>query len=523
MRRSSPFAALAALALAAAARPAAALPGQFVPVNDPVADELRVLDLFAPVAGEDRVRLPHLGSGPWQWLELQGGDAARPRRAGARGLTLARIEREMAREAAPAFGAEAPRGTARALAGAWPDGTRAELSVALEGTRTAARAGGRTTQEWADGSGLHARVGFQVDRWVAYSHLSFGEWKGVRAFSDALVAGTDLAADTDESYLAYSAGPAWSVQFGRDRWSWGPGADGSLLLSRTSAPLDGDMLHVRLAPLRADASILNATVEPGTGEQLAAHRLEWAPRDGVRLGLAEAARYHASGWQGVYVAGVIPYSIAQRLLDREHPDSTGALRNNVMMACDASVRVAPGSRLYGELMIDDLHAKTATVPNKWATQAGWDGVGEVDGTRVTWNCEYAWASRWVYTSYYGRAYAAGGVPLGLPTGPGSRRLRARVAWDPGVAWQAGLVATRTETGREGLGDAFVPGGPVPDPASLAGPVERTESLEGFVRWWPATGADLSLHVANDRTANAAHVAGASARAWRAAFALRLAR
>jgi hypothetical protein len=530
------------VAAAFAAAPAWSGPLEFLPVDDPLVEELRVLDLYAPRADRGPIRLPHLNSGPWQVQELLpvegdstesqlGKVAEHPHQhsdvlldlldrtsIGPRDIAARRIIRLLGRDVS-----SSSLFTPRLFQRVWPlDHVRAEISLGAEGEYDVTRESGMNSHRFEDGSGLHAELGLQVENWFVFSHLFFGELRGVRTFSDALVANTDIAAGTDESYVSYS-GRLWSMQLGHDRWSWGPGESGSLLLSSTSAPMNGLMLALHARPLHADAFFFNATVDPGSGEQLAAHRLEWQPRDAVRLGVAEAARYHAGGWQGVYLAGAIPYSLAQRLLDREHADSSGALRNNVAVAADASVRVADGSRIYGEVLIDDLHARTATVPNKYGGQLGWSGAGTIDRTRLTWNAEYTWLSRYVYTSYFGRAFTAQGEPVGFPTGPGSRRFRTRLTVDPSLDWQLGAIATRIEHGDEGLADAFVPGGPVPSPSTLADPVERTRSLEGFVRWWPAGGIDLRLTVARDWITNAANVSGATTRAWRGAFEFQLTR
>jgi hypothetical protein len=443
---------------------------------------------------------------------------------GARAIAMRRVLRALARDAdvdvAPA---EFPR--PRLFAREWPDGPlRFELSTGVEGERDLVRGDADpAARNWRDGSGVHVRTGVQVDRWFAYSHLFFGELHGVRAFSDALVANSDLAASSEESYMGYTAGNLWSAQIGRSRWNWGPGEEGTLLLSRTSAPLTGLMLHARLAPLHADGFVFNATVEPGRGEQLAAHRIEWQPRDGARLGISEAARYKAGGWQGLYLAGVLPYAMVQKLLDQDRSGAGGDTRNNVMVSCDASVRIADGSRVYGELLLDDVHARTAAFPNKYAWQAGWSGAGDVSNRRIIWNTEYTWLSRYVYTSFFGRAYTAQDQPTGFPTGPDSRRFRARVTLDPDTDWQLSLVAARTETGEEGIGDPYVQGAPVPDVATLAGIVQRTRTLEGALRWWPAGGVDVSLRAGREWTDNAGHVAGASLRRWRGALAFSLVR
>lgn len=397
------------------------------------------------------------------------------------------------------------------------------MSAGFEGEREFARANGRDSQRWRDGSGLHTRAALQVDRWLLYSHVFFGELRGVRAYSDELVANTDIATSTEESYVAYTAGPRWSAQLGRSRWHWGPGEEASLLLSRTSAPLNALLVHLRLEGLHADVQMLNATVDPGRGEQLAAHRLEWQPRDWVRLGLAEGARYHAGGWQGVYLANVIPYSFVQRLLDQDHGDPAESLRNNVMIATDASVRIADGSRLYGELLLDDLHLRTATVPNKYGWQAGWDGAGTIRGLRATWNSEYTWLSRFVYTSSYARAFTAQDEPLGFPTGPDSRRLRLRFTLDPRPDLQGSLVAARTERGESGLATPFVPGTPVPPVSTMQGVVETSRTLDATLRWWPASGVDLSVRAGREWRDGVAHVRGASDAAWRGTLSVRLVR
>ena len=377
-------------------------------------------------------------------------------------------------------------------------------------------------QQWRDGSGLHVRAGAQVDRWQALLHLTLGELHGASRYTDVLVSNTDVAAQTDEAYLAYTAGTAWSIAVGRQRFAWGPGEEGSLLLSRTAAPLTALYLHGRIAAWRADGFVLNATTDPGRGEQLAAHRIEWQPSSGLRLGVGEAARYRSDGWQAVYLAGVIPYSLAQRLLAQDG-DTAGVNRNNVELAFDAAWRPADGTRLYGEVLLDDVHAKTADIPNKYGWQVGLDGAWTHGFTRLTWNTEYTWLSRYVYTSFFGRSFVAQGAPLGFPTGPDSRRLHARVTWDPRVDWQLSGIVTRTWKGENGLDEPFVPGSPPPDVGTLEGIASVTDDATGSLRWWPASGVDVSLSLGWLRSDNAGHVAGAERHITHASIAFRLVR
>jgi Capsule assembly protein Wzi len=496
-------AALATWALALIVTSAAASPRQFLSVGDPIYEELRTLDLFADSSIAGRIRLPHLNTLPLVLSEIQGGAPAKA--TGAAAISLARIERVLGRDARAGFEPDARWPSTPRLFARGPEEQRLEFSAGLEGRGDS----DTDTSTVTSGSGLHLRAGLAVDRWFVYSHLVVGHFDQARSFADPVVANTDLTTLTEESYISYAGrDDAWGVQFGRDRWQWGPGEEGSLILSKTSAPLTGLAFRGRLAALRLDGIALNVTLDPATGEQLAAHRLEWQPQDRLRLGVTEAARYHATSWTPLYAVGVIPYVIVQRLLVQDSPDSADALRNNILFGGDFSWRVSDGTRLYGELAIDDLHAKTSANPDKLAWQLGWSGAGMIGAQRFTWNGEITRVWRYVYTSYFGRTYEAQGQPIGYPTGPDSRRLLLRVSWDPSVAWQLTARAAATDRGEGTLTDTFVPGSPHVDASQFLGVVEHTRQAEAGARWWPAGGVDISASAGYRRIDNAAHVTGA---------------
>jgi hypothetical protein len=257
--------------------------------------------------------------------------------------------------------------------------------------------------------------------------------------------------------------------------------------------------------------------------QLAAHRLEWQPTENLRVGFSEAVRYRASSWEPLYLIGVIPYSIVQNLLVKDEPDSMARLRNNVLAGFDAAWRVAPGTRLYSEFLIDDVRTNDAEIVSKYGYQAGWEGVGTVFGTAVHWGTEYTRLSRFVYTSYYDRAFVASGTPLGFPTGPDSRRVRVRMTWDPLVSWQVFTIAARTDAGESGLDSSYVPGGPRVSVMSFAGVVETTRQLEAGLRYWPASGIDVEVLGGCVWTRNLEHVEGRRRREPYVALSLRLVR
>jgi hypothetical protein len=432
-------------------------------------------------------------------------------------ISLERIHRELAREHDLPPGGTSGH-TPRLFQTSRRDDARFEVSAGLEGALEL----GDWSPRFASGSGLRARVALESERWLAFTHLILGRVEDAARFSEPLFGGDDVILHTEETYLGYTgAGNRWGMQFGRGRWHWGPGEEGSLLLSKTAAPHTGLAFHARLEALRADGAALSVTMREAAGEQLAAHRLEWQPLDGLRLGLSEAARYRADAWKPLYLVGVLPYILVQRLHDQEEPDSVGAHRNNIMIGMDVAWRAAPGTRLYAEWLTDDTGGSGQ--PRKYAWQLGAEGAGMLRGTRATWGVELTRVTRFVYSSFFGRDYVAQGRPLGFPFAPDARRLRVRAAWDLSAACQALAAATRTERGENALGVPYVPGSPPVDASRLEGVVETARELEGGMRWWPAAGVDLTARIGHRWVDDAGHVAGARTRGAYATIGARLIR
>jgi capsule assembly protein Wzi len=513
---------LAITAATLTASMAAAAPGQYLTVGDPIEDELRLLDLFPRAELGERVRLPHLGSRPLQLFEIQGRAApvegARPEVA----LSLARLERVLGRDPSPSFVPSTRHPfTPRLLQREAPDAEAVEASFGLEGTLLSRKEDAGSAV--VSGSGLHGRFAIGFDRWLAYSHQVLGRFTDAQRFADPVVANTDIIVLTEETYLSLTPGSGrWGVSFGRGRWHWGPGQEGSLILSRTSAPITALMMRGSLEAFHLNGMVINATLHQAAGEQLAAHRFEWQPLDGLRIGGTEAVRYQAPTWQWIYAAGIIPYTVATRLVSQDEPDSDEVLRNNVITGIDVAWRVAPGTRVYGELAVDDLRT-TRGNPNKIAWQLGWEGAGMVRGHRLSWGGEVTRVWRYVYTSFFGRVHEAQGRTLGFPTGPDSRRARVRLVWDPSTDWQGMVRVTQTEHGENSLDEPYFPGTPRPDPSTFEGVVERSREVELGLRWWPAAGIDLGVRGAWRRTDALQHVAGSSSEDWTAAVEVHLVR
>jgi hypothetical protein len=485
-------------------RAALSAPDDYLPVQDPLESELRILDLRDSAPLQGRIRLPHLGTRPLQMIELQGLGAPPDSLPASIGISVARLERALGRDRGPLF-APHPfyRSTPRVLE--YGAGLQLlELSAGLEGRGDLGEHG----SHFVSGTGLRARAAMELDRFEAFAHYVVGQVDHARQFADPIVPGNDLIVLPEETYLSYTQEMGrWGAQFGRERWHWGPGEEGSLVLSKTSPLLTGMAFHARLEALRADAIILSATLKPAAGEQLAAHRIEWQPRDGLRLGVTEAARYQAPTWRPLYLMGAVPYVLVQRLEVQSEPDSLRALRNNVLTAADAAWRLRDGLKVYGELLIDDVHARSASQPNKIAYQLGCEGVNDLAIGRFNWGAELTRLTRYVYTSFFGRDHALEGEPLGFPTGPDARRVRVRLGWDPDPDWGVSLVATHTDKGENSIDEPFLPGSPRIDSFQFEGVVERTREIELGARWWPASGVDLQVTAEWRSVSNAAHVPG----------------
>jgi hypothetical protein len=517
--RRAAFAALViALPLAAAPTISRATPYEFLPVGDPVEQELRILDLFSSDSLKGRLRLPRLDMRPLQYLEIQGIGAPPESPAIPIATSIARIERVLGRERGPLFAPHPRYGSTPRLLDLSAEQSLVQLSAGIEGT-------GQLTEHdsrFASGSGLHGRVAVGLDRLVGHSHYIVGRIENARQFADPIIPKNDFIVLPEEAYLGYTEELGrWGAQFGRSRWHWGPGEEGSLILSKTSPVLTGLAFRVRVNSVRLDAIALSATLEQAAGEQLAAHRIEWQATDGLRIAVTEAARYQSAGWKPLYLMGAIPYILVQRLEWQSETDSLRPLRNNVLTGCDVSWRVAEGSRVYGELLIDDIHARSGKLPNKLAYQLGWEGAAAVSRTRLYWGGEFTRVTRYVYTSFFGRDHVVQGRSLGFPVSPDSRRMRLRAFWDPAVDWQFGAVVTHSDKGENDLDEPFIRGLPRVDSFDLEGIVETTRELTLSARYWPASGVNVAILGGYQWIENTGHVSGARTRSPSVSLELRL--
>jgi hypothetical protein len=515
--------AAAGILLLACSVPALAGPADEIPVGDPLEAELRILDVRGD-GSPTGLRLPRLHTRPLQIVELADSIASTRTDFGPSiRIARARVGRALVRDLPDTLGLPTAGSSRRLWSRTGSQDDRLDFSLGLEGRGNVQRG---DAPHFSSGSGIRSRLGAGTGRWSAFVDLLFGRIDSAREFADPIVPGNDLVSQLMAASLAYTGDRGrWSFRLGRGQWHWGPGAEGSLLLSKTAPPITALSMRARIDFLHADGIAINGTLETAAGEQLAAHRLEWQAADGLRIGLAEAARYKSQAWQPLYLMGVIPYVLVQRLNAQDEPDSAVVHRNNVQISADVAWRIRPGLRTYGEILIDDLHARTGDIPNKLGFQFGIEGVTDVGNGRMTGVFEATRVSRYVYTSFFGRAFATQNQPLGWEQGPDALRLALQLGWDPDEAWAFGIRAAEERHGDSGLNDPFIPG--VSDNQvdiwQFTPQMERTRELQSTARWWPRSGIDLSIGAGRRWIDDADHVAGVDRRETFGFLAVRLVR
>ncbi len=272
---------------------------------------------------------------------------------------------------------------------------------------------------------------------------------------------------------------------------------------------------------RLHAVIVNGVLNHAEGRYVAFHRLDWRPIGGLRIGLAEGARYNSNGFEPLYLAGIIPYPIVGRLLVRDNDvrATDPAVRNNVMWDADFTVSPHSGVNLYGEILVDDVGTAASDVPTRIGYQMGSLAVLPVgDHTREP-RLRFEWTRVWNYTysTYYGRNFDHEGLPLGYPEGPDSRVLHARGDLVLGRDWTLSGILERIDHGEGRLRAAWDPNDSTmagADPSRLSGIVERQWRLLGGCRYTPRPNIEAMLEIGPDRRQPRESTGGGSPRAHR---------
>lgn len=366
---------------------------------------------------------------------------------------------------------------------------------------------------WSDSSRVGFRAIFRAGRALVISSGFYAAVvEGSERFADPLIAGTDFILHADEATISARLG-ALRLRLGRDRHHWGPGVSGSLLLSEQATPFNFVEYQLRLGErvrflaLTGVTSRAAAEADSGTGANpaahryLAAHRLLWNARSNLSLSFSEGARYQDSGPHPLYLAGILPYTLVERLDQQDEPNAAtrGRLRNNVLWSVDALWRPLAALMLYGEVLADDIATESSEMPTRGGYQIGCTYAPRTTGCDWTFGAEYTRVSNYTYSVYYQNDCLCDwdhqARPIGYGRGPDVKVLLLRAAASMASRWQARGWLRWVEKGAGAIGSPWTPASSGCDPAtdpdcgdrdawSLAPPVNETIAIGMEARYRP---------------------------------------
>jgi len=324
-----------------------------------------------------------------------------------------------------------------------------------------------------------------------------------------LIEGVQLNSYFDRGTLTWRD-DRWRIEVGHTWLRWGPGRWGTMALSDGAPAFDVAEARVTLLK-RAQLEWFVATLDPATQSYLAGHRLEVRPSRTVDFSLAELARFDGTASVPLYLLPVVPYShIEKRILKSSDlpSDSLNRLgKNNVMWAIDGAWRARPGTRLYGELAIDDISFSSEPRPRSLAWQLGFESRRARGPHAWTLQAEYARVYRFTYSSYTHLDFDFAGMPTGFPLGPDVDRYNARLEWRTSPALAFGAEGSRTRKGTSELGDYYLPGSGHVNNLYLTGVLDVDVRGALTADWSPAPGLLAGVTAGYARVTSLDHVFG----------------
>ncbi len=355
--------------------------------------------------------------------------------------------------------------------------------------------GGRIRVDFSDHFSVQAAAWNTLRKGDDLSEEQFNPSQGI----PVVISGRNAYSDDADAVMTWN--PSWfRIEFGRDRAHWGPGRNGSLLLSMQGGRFE--MLRLLIPFHRFRFSSIHGKLHSGIGEKyLSAHRLEFRVARWLILAASESVVYGGRSPEPAYLNPFMPYHVAEHHLGD---------RDNNAMSLD--ITCYPGWRMkaYAELFIDDY--TTSENPftyygNKWALLTGLSWVAPFGLSPADIRLEYARIEPFVYTHKDPvNPYTNYDFSLGHWLGPDSDGLSICAAWlfsrrlSASVAW---------EQTRRGEGDLTIP-----HDSSMG---KEKEFLSGICETRKAAGFAFSLQPFKDLflclnycavwTRNAGHEAG----------------
>jgi len=365
------------------------------------------------------------------------------------------------------------------------------------------------------GTRIGARASFYFTPGLyLYNDFFIGKVHSPEAFGEKILGIEDVALDEERAYASLVT-PYVNLSLRRDVIKWGAGKRGSLLLSGNSPAYTMVEMSKKLSE-KVFLRTLNGILNGRRGRYLAAHRVEFSLSEDFSFAVSEAAMYHSSVPEPLYVVSIVPFTLVERLLRLDAGDDPAArqeVRNNLLASLDFAWRVTPGFQVYGELLADDIVMEETESPNRGGFQLGTLSVHEFLGTRVAFRNEYTRISNYTYSVYYTTGsdfdldFQHQGKPLGYWAGPDCEEISSFISVDLSRDWRFDLEATELKKGAGRIGKPWDPSMGKVDSFKLSGPVERRGRVGLSVSWFPSDGARVTSGVYYSRAWNAGNVNG----------------
>jgi hypothetical protein len=495
-------AALALLAAGSAARAetAAAAPSlapEMLLPGDPAWDDLWRLELSGVLpAGITSMRPAPRGEVA-RWIQ---GASSDPR---ADAASLARLRRAFARELRREGYGPAERETRATIHLRDPAGPSANPQI-LDGARSEIRVGPEIGAQARGGDGRaklgdSTRVGvygvyLYSNRLALQGEIFAGRVEGGRRIGDPLINHTDILYLSEDAEANAALGDL-RVTLARTRRHWGEGPSGSesLLIDREAPPITSIEWDLAL-PVRIRFASWTGTLNAFEKRGIAAHRLEVPLGRDLRVSLSEGVRYTGGFGDPLYLLGILPYTLVQRLdaQDTKVASLRAAQRNNVLADAEVVWRPRPGAIAFGEVLVDDLPAATGHDPARIGGRAGVSMMPVLGGTPVEIDLTGTKVGRYVYAVSYSAPCECDWIQqdrsIGNPDGPDQEALRLRAVRSIGRDHRLAMDLLYANRGAGRLGEAWT-GGTGSDASTrraleVSGPVERERRLTIGWRWDP---------------------------------------
>jgi len=322
-----------------------------------------------------------------------------------------------------------------------------------------------------------------------------------------------IAISDNLSFLPDNIGISdFSLQAGRDYMRWGPGYQGSLILTdnppafdmfKYSGTIDLNNSGESMAKINFTKffSLLDTLDEQN--RYFSGQRLEYKPIPALTLGLTETAiiSYDSSLLFLNPLPFIPPYYITRWIADVLEQSSE--INSNV--GVDMELNFHPGLKLYGEWMADDfiLTPKTNPYPNRTGFLAGAYFADPLGKGNTDFRIEYTHINNYVYFSTHPwQDYLYQGEYIGHPLGPDADQLYLKLTHNLSDRLNLSLSYNQERHG-EGQAGIPLPSDPViaNENIFLSGIIEKQQAYQAKLSYTISPQWEISASITQENIKN----------------------